>query len=46
MLAKRFASLVENTRVHIVADAGHQLGQEYLQLVVTRFLNQEAAPMT
>ena len=39
LLAARFASLVKNARLEIVAGAGHELGAEYLQRVLCRFLN-------
>jgi hypothetical protein len=38
LLATRFGSLVGNTKLHIVAGAGHQLGKEYLQVVLSKFL--------
>jgi hypothetical protein len=38
LLAARFASLVGNTNLHIVACAGHQLSEEYLQAVLSKFL--------
>ncbi len=39
LLAGRFASPVGNTKLHIVAGAGHQLGEEYLQAVLSKFLD-------
>ena len=38
LLAARFASMIGNTTLHIVAGAGHQLGEEYLQGVLNKFL--------
>ena len=37
-LAARFAFLVGNTKLHIVPGAGHQLSEEYLQAVLSKFL--------
>ena len=38
LLAARFASLVGNTKLHIVPGAGHQLSEEYVQGVMSKFL--------
>jgi hypothetical protein len=46
MLAARFASLVKNTTLNIVAGAGHQLGEQYLQRTLSKFLGEGAAPVT
>ena len=43
MLAARFASLVKNTTVSIVAGAGHQLGEDYLERALSKFLGEAAA---
>jgi alpha-beta hydrolase superfamily lysophospholipase len=43
-LAAHFASLVGNTKLSIVADAGHQLGEEYLRDILRRFLSVDSAP--
>ena len=39
LLATRFASMVGNTKLQIVAGAGHQLSEEYLQGVLSKFLD-------
>jgi len=38
MLASRFAELVKNTKLYVVAGAGHQLDQEYLRAMLSKFL--------
>jgi hypothetical protein len=38
LLAARFASMIGNTTLHIVAGAGHQLDEEYLHDVLNKFL--------
>lgn len=38
LLATRFASLVGNTKLHIVPGAGHQLTEKYLQAILSKFL--------
>jgi len=42
-LAKCFASMVVNTKLHIVAGASHNLGEEYTRRAVRNFLSEDAA---
>jgi pimeloyl-ACP methyl ester carboxylesterase len=43
MLARRFASLVGNTKLNVVPCADHELGEDYLQGVLREFLCEESA---
>jgi hypothetical protein len=43
-LADRFAALVSDTRLHIVAGAGHDLGDEYTRSALREFLSESVAP--
>lgn len=46
LLAKRFASLVRNTKIEIVPRAGHQLDEEYLKRILAEFLSNESESAT
>jgi hypothetical protein len=46
LLAGRFAAPVGNTRLFVVAGAGHELGEGYLQAVLNKFLSADLAPVT
>ncbi len=41
-LAERFAALIGKTKLHLVPNAGHQLGEEYLRGVIDRFLSENS----
>ncbi len=41
LLAERFASMVRNTKLNVVPGAGHELGQDYNQGMLRKFLCDE-----
>lgn len=43
LLAARFADLVANTKLYIVAGAGHELGEDYTRGLLRKFLAEDIA---